>query len=88
MRPFGKAWSRIGEVGGVARIWKQQYLLEVWIERRVVDSLPMLVRGRLRNLTRESETYVGSMAQVEAVVEDDLEALGARPRIWERDRDV
>ncbi|WP_374454973.1 hypothetical protein [Nocardioides sp.] len=62
-------------------------MLDVWIERRVIDSLPSIVRGRLRDLTIAEGRYVGSFEEVQASIEADLDADGVTPRRWERDRD-
>lgn len=68
--------------------WRRSYLLDVWVERRVVESLPAVVRGRVRNVSDAEERYVGSFAEVEEMVEADLDAAGVTPRRWERERDA
>lgn len=68
--------------------WRRRYLLDLWIERRVVESLPAIVRGRVRDMSTAEERYVGSFAEVEALIEADLDAEGITPRCWERDRDA
>lgn len=66
--------------------WRRRYLLDVWIERRVIDSLPAIVSGRLRDLSLAEERYVGSFEEVQARIEADLDAAGVTPRRWERGR--
>jgi hypothetical protein len=71
----------------VVRQRRRRYLLDVWVERRVVESLPAIVRGRVRDMSTAEERYVGSFAELEAIIEADLDAEGVNPRCWERDRD-
>jgi hypothetical protein len=52
-----------------------------------VESLPAIVRGRVRDMSTAEERYVGSFAEVQAIIEADLDAEGVNPRCWERDRD-
>jgi hypothetical protein len=66
--------------------WRRRYLLDVWVEPRAVETLPAIVRGRVRDMTTEGETYVGSFAEVVALIEAALDAGGVTPREWERDR--
>lgn len=70
------------------RQWRRRYLLDVWVEPRAVETLPAIVRGRVRDMTSEEETYVGSIAEVAAVIEAALDAGDVRPRHWERDREA
>jgi hypothetical protein len=42
----------------------------------------------MRDMSTDEERYVGSFAEVEAIVEADLDAEGVSPRCWERDRDA
>jgi hypothetical protein len=73
----------------VVRHYRRRYLLDLWVERRVVESLPAIVRVRVRDLsTTGTGRYVGSFADVEAIIEADLDAEGVNPRCWERDRDL
>jgi hypothetical protein len=74
--------------GGVVPQWRRRYLVDVWVERRDVATLPAIVRGRMRDMSTDEERYVGSFAEVEAIVEADLDAEGVSPRCWERDRDA
>ncbi|GAA4717936.1 hypothetical protein [Nocardioides conyzicola] len=61
-----------------------RFLLDLWVEPREVESLPVVVRGRVRDLETDEEKYVGSFAEVEQVVEARLDAGGVAPRRWER----
>ena len=67
------------------KTWKHRFLLDVWAEPREVESLPLIVRARVRDLATDEETYVGSFAEIERLVEARLDAEGLRPRRWERD---
>lgn len=67
------------------KAWKHRFLLDVWAEPREVESLPLIVRARVRDLTTDGETYVGSFAEIERLVELRLDAEGLTPRRWERD---
>ena len=69
----------------MARTWKHRFLLDVWAEPREVESLPLIVRARVRDLATDEEKYVGSFAEIERLVEDRLEAEGLTPRRWERE---
>lgn len=71
----------------MVRKWRRRYLLDVWVEGRLVPSLPAVVRGRVRDMATERDTYVGSFAEVEAMVEADLDEDGVTPRRWEHDGD-
>jgi hypothetical protein len=68
----------------VVRTWKHRFLLDVWAEPREVESLPVVVRARVRDLATDEETYVGSFAEIERLVEARLDAEGLEPRRWER----
>jgi hypothetical protein len=70
----------------VVRTWKHRFLLDVWAEPRDVESLPVIVRARVRDLATDEETYVGSFAEIERVVEARLDAEGLTRRVWERDQ--
>ena len=61
-----------------------RFLLDLWVEPREVESLPVVVRGRVRDLETDEEKYVGSFAEVEQVVEARLDDSGIAPRRWER----
>jgi hypothetical protein len=69
----------------VVKTWKHRFLLDVWAEPREVDSLPLIVRARVRDLATDEEAYVGSFAEIERLVEARLDAEGLTPRRWERD---
>lgn len=69
----------------MVRAWKHRFLLDVWAEPREVEALPAVVRARVRDLTTDEETYVGSFAEVEALIDARLDAAGTSPRRWERD---
>lgn len=69
----------------MAKAWKHRFLLDVWAEPREVESLPLIVRARVRDLTTDEETYVGSFAEIERLVDERLDAEGLAPRRWERD---
>jgi hypothetical protein len=64
----------------VVKTWKHRFLLDVWAEPREVESLPLIVRARVRDLATDEETYVGSFAELERIVEARLAAAGAAPR--------
>lgn len=61
-----------------------RYLLDIWAEPREIETLPAVLRARVRDLGTDEETYVGSIAELERVVEARLEADGVSPRRWER----
>lgn len=60
-----------------------EFLLDVWAEPREVESLPAVVRGRVRDLATREEKYVGSLAEVGRVIEARLDAEHPLWR-WER----
>ena len=68
----------------VNRTWRCRFLLDVWAEPREVDTLPALVRGRVLDLAGDEETYVGSFAEIQELIEARLDADGVLPRRWER----
>jgi len=70
----------------VVRTWKHRFLLDVWAEPRDVASLPVIVRARVRDLASEEETYVGSFAEIQRIIDARLDAEGLTPRTWERDQ--
>jgi hypothetical protein len=76
----------VGKAHRVAPQWRRKYLLDVWVERRLFDSFPAIVRGRLHDLSTAEERYVGSFDEVIAGIEADLDADGITPRRWERER--
>ncbi len=66
------------------KAWRRRFLIDVWAEPREIASLPAIVRARIRDLTTDEEQYMGSIAEVERVIEARLEADGITPRRWER----
>ena len=64
--------------------WRVRFLLDVWAEPREVEELPAVLRARVRDLSTDEETYVGSIAELEQVVEARLDADGVSPWRWER----
>jgi hypothetical protein len=60
-----------------------RFLLDVWAEPREVESLPAVVRGRVRDMTTHEEHHVGSLDEVEEVIESRLDAEYPHWR-WER----
>jgi len=66
------------------RLWKLRFLLDIWAEPRNADSLPAVIRARVRDLGTDRERYVGSFAEIEQLVEDRLDEEGIEPRRWER----
>jgi hypothetical protein len=68
----------------VVTAWKHRFLLDVWAEPREVETLPAVIRARVRDLATDEEYYVGSFAELERIVEARLDAEGIVPRRWER----
>ncbi|MFC7597903.1 hypothetical protein ACFQU3_21490 [Terrabacter sp. GCM10028922] len=66
------------------RAWRQRFLIDVWAEPRDVESLPAVIRARVRDMATDEETYVGSFAEIEQIVEKRLDEDGVTPRRWER----
>lgn len=64
--------------------WAVCYVLDIWAEPREVESLPVVLRAKVRVCGTEKETYVGSIAELEQVVEQRLDADGVTPRRWLR----
>jgi hypothetical protein len=64
--------------------WRFAFLVHIWAEPREVESLPAVLRARIRDLGTDEEKYVGSFAELEQVVEARLDADGVSPRRWER----
>jgi hypothetical protein len=64
--------------------WRRRFLIDVWAEPREIATLPAVVRARIRDLTTDEERYMGSIAEVEQVIEASLDADGVTPRRWER----
>ncbi|MFI6567424.1 hypothetical protein [Streptomyces sp. NPDC050534] len=42
------------------------------------------MRARIRDLTTDEEQYMGSIAEIEQVIEASLDDDGITPRRWER----
>ena len=66
------------------RAWRHRFLIDVWAEPRDVETLPAVVRARVRDMATDEETYVGSFAEIEQIVEKRLDEDGVTPRRWER----
>lgn len=64
--------------------WRVSLLLVIRAEPREHEELPAVLRVRVRDLDTDEEMYVGSMAELEQVVEARLDAAGIAPRRWER----
>ena len=69
----------------MVKTWKHRFLIDVWAEPRDVETLPLIVRARVRDLATDEEKYVGSFEEIERLVEARLDAEGLSPRRWERD---
>jgi hypothetical protein len=69
----------------VVSAWKHRFLLDVWAEPRDVETLPAVIRARVRDMATDEEHYVGSFAEFERIVEARLDADGVTPRRWERE---
>lgn len=65
-------------------VWRLRFLVDVVPVPRGVDTLPTLIRARVRDLSTEEEQTVGSFAEIEEIVEARLDAEGIAPREWER----
>jgi len=57
--------------------------LEVWVEHREIPGLPLQVRARVRDMEHGKARYVGSMSEIEEVIDERLDAAGLVPRRWE-----
>lgn len=66
-------------------LWTYRFLIEVWVEPREIPGLPQRVRARVRDEEHGRTRYVGSMSEVEAIVNERLDAAGLVPRRWERE---
>lgn len=66
------------------RAWRQRFLVDVWAEPREIDELPAVIRARVRDMATDEETYVGSFAEIEQIIEARLDVSGVTPRRWER----
>lgn len=64
--------------------WRNRFLIDVWAEPRDVESLPAVIRARVRDMATDGEAYVGSFAEIEQIVERRLDEDGVTPRRWER----
>lgn len=69
----------------MVRKWKHRFLIDVWAEPREVTGLPFIIRARVRDLANDEETYVGSFAEIQSLVDARLDAEGISPRRWERE---
>jgi hypothetical protein len=69
----------------VVTAWKHRFLIDVWAEPREAKTLPAVIRARVRDMTTDEEFYVGSIAELERIVEARLDAEGIIPRRWERE---
>lgn len=70
----------------MVRTWKHRFLLDVWAEPRDVESLPVVIRARVRDLGSDEETYVGSFAEIQQIIDARLDGEGIAPRRWEREQ--
>jgi hypothetical protein len=61
-----------------------RFLVDIWAEGREVEALPYVLRGRVRDLRTDEETYVGSFEEIEEAVEARLDGDDVRPRRWGR----
>ncbi|QDG66667.1 hypothetical protein NIBR502772_11040 [Pseudarthrobacter sp. NIBRBAC000502772] len=66
------------------RAWRRGFLIDIWAEPRDVESLPAVLRARVRDMATDEEVYVGSFAEIERLIEERLDADGVAPRGWER----
>jgi hypothetical protein len=66
-------------------MWTYRFLVEVWVEPREVPGLPLLVRARVHDLEQNEPRYVGSMAEIEEIINQRLDGAGLVPRRWESD---
>lgn len=64
--------------------WRNRFLLDVWAEPRDVETLPAVIRARVRDLETDVESYAGSIAEIERIIEARLDDDGVTPRRWER----
>lgn len=64
--------------------WRNRFLLDVWAEPRDVDTLPAVIRARVRDLETDVESYAGSIAEIGRIIEARLDDDGVTPRRWER----
>ena len=76
------AFTREGS-GVALRGWRRRYLIDVWAEPRDLGELPAVLRARVRDMATDEERYVGSIAEVERLIEDQLDEDGIVPRRWE-----
>ncbi|MGX4695358.1 hypothetical protein [Streptomyces sp. JNUCC 63] len=68
----------------VLKGWRRRFLIDVWAEPRDIAGLPAVVRARIRDLTTDEEQYMGSIAEIEQVIEARLDEDDVTPRRWER----
>lgn len=67
-------------------VWKLSFLVDIVPVPRDVDTLPTLIRARVKDLSsaKDRGRDVGSIAEIEEVLEARLDAEGISPRQWER----
>lgn len=63
------------------------FLVEVWVERSVIEGLPPVARARLRDLASDREAYVKSTAELAAFLETSLAQAGVHDVRWHEDED-
>jgi hypothetical protein len=82
--PGQPVWGEKGHGLAVATARKYRFLIDVWAEPREIESLPAVIRARVRDMATDEEHYVGSFAELERIVEARLDAEGIVARRWER----
>ncbi len=60
-----------------------RFLLEVWVEHREIPGLPLQVRARMRDVEHGKARYVGSVSEIEEMIDERLDDAGLVPRRWE-----
>jgi len=67
-------------------VWKLSFLIDIVPVPRDLDTLPTLIRARVKDLSvaKDRGRAVGSFAEIEQVLEARLDAEGISPREWER----
>ena len=66
--------------------WKLSFLVDIVPVPRDLDNLPTLIRARIKDLSvaKDRGRYVGSLAEIEQVLDARMDAEGIVPRRWER----
>ena len=59
------------------------FLVEIWIERSVIDRTAPIARARLRDLATERAVYVKSAPEMIAFFEESLALAGVRSVRWQ-----